>query len=81
MVSSRRQKGHRRELIDLAIDRYHGHIVKTTGDGMLVEFPRVRTMAVRCAVDVQMAWCNRKVRDRSKSEFSTGLASTSATLC
>jgi len=54
-----RQKGHRRELIDLAIDRYHGHIVKTTGDGMLVEFPSAHD-AVRCAVDVQNGMVQRE---------------------
>ncbi len=31
-----RQKAHRRELIDLTISEHHAHIVKTTGDGLLV---------------------------------------------
>jgi class 3 adenylate cyclase len=31
-------KAHRRELIDPSIAAYKGRIVKTTGDGMLVEF-------------------------------------------
>ena len=31
-------KAHRRDLIDPAIAGHHGRIVKTTGDGMLVEF-------------------------------------------
>ena len=44
-----RLKAHRRELIDLKIKEYRGRIVKTTGDGMLVEFPSV-VDAVRCAV-------------------------------
>src|SRR6266566_5058653 len=42
----------RRELSDLKIEEHHGRIVKTTGDGMLVEFGSV-VDAVRCAVDVQ----------------------------
>ncbi|MGH6931783.1 MAG: alpha/beta fold hydrolase [Dongiaceae bacterium] len=54
-----RQKGYRRELIDLAIERYHGHIVKTTGDGMLVEFPSAQD-AVRCAVEVQNGMVERE---------------------
>ena len=33
-----RQKKHRRELIDPEIAAHKGHIVKTTGDGMLAEF-------------------------------------------
>jgi len=54
-----RQKGYRRELIDLSIERYHGHIVKTTGDGMLVEFPSAQD-AVRCAVEVQDGMVERE---------------------
>ena len=33
-----RLKAHRRELVDPKIREHHGRIVKTTGDGMLVEF-------------------------------------------
>ena len=33
-----RQKAHQAELIDPKISEHHGRIVKTTGDGMLVEF-------------------------------------------
>jgi class 3 adenylate cyclase/TolB-like protein len=47
-------KSHRRELIDPKIAEYGGRIVKTTGDGLLLEFPSV-VEAVRCAVDVQRA--------------------------
>src|SRR5215831_3142474 len=42
----------RRELIDPAIAAHCGRIVKTTGDGILIEFPSV-VDAVRCAVEVQ----------------------------
>src|SRR5712691_5891807 len=45
-------KGHRRELLDPKIVEHRGRIVKTTGDGLLVEFASV-VDAVRCAVDVQ----------------------------
>jgi class 3 adenylate cyclase len=34
-------KSHRRELVDSGISEHHGRIVKTTGDGMLVEFASV----------------------------------------
>jgi hypothetical protein len=43
-----RLKAHRRELVDPKIGEHSGRIVKTTGDGMLVEFPSV-VDAVRCA--------------------------------
>ncbi len=43
-----RQKVHRAELIDPKITERHGRIVKTTGDGMLVEFASV-VDAVACA--------------------------------
>ena len=41
-------KAHRRELLDPAIAAHHGRIVKTTGDGALVEFASV-VDAVACA--------------------------------
>src|SRR6201993_3281707 len=44
-----RLKAHRRELVDPKIAWYHGRIVKTTGDGMLLEFASV-VDGVRCAV-------------------------------
>ena len=44
-------KAHRRELIDPKIGEFGGRIVKTTGDGLLLEFPSV-VDAVRCAVNV-----------------------------
>ena len=37
-----RLKAHRRELVDPKIREHHGRIVKTTGDGMLVEFAERR---------------------------------------
>jgi len=53
-----RLKAHRRELVDPKIAERHGHIVKTTGDGMLVEFSSV-VDAVRCAVEIQRAMIDR----------------------
>jgi class 3 adenylate cyclase/pimeloyl-ACP methyl ester carboxylesterase len=54
-----RQKRHRQELIDPEIARRGGHIVKTTGDGMLAEFASAQD-AVRCAIDVQTAMAERE---------------------
>ena len=53
-----RLKALRRELVDPKIAEHHGRIVKTTGDGMLVEFASV-VDAVRCAVAVQQAMAER----------------------
>ena len=53
-----RLKTHRLELIDPAIIKNKGHIIKTTGDGMLVEFRSV-TEAVQCAVEVQRRMARR----------------------
>jgi adenylate cyclase len=47
-----RLKAHRRELIDPKIEEHRGRIVKTTGDGLLLEFASV-VDAVRCAVEIQ----------------------------
>ena len=49
-----RVKAHFRQLIDPKIKEHQGRVVKTTGDGMLVEFASV-VDAVRCAVAVQQA--------------------------
>ncbi len=51
-------KAHRRELIDPAIAGHHGRIVKTTGDGALVEFGSV-VDAVQCAVAIQRGMLSR----------------------
>ena len=53
-----RLKALRRELLDPKIAEHQGRIVKTTGDGMLVEFASV-VDAVRCAVEVQQAMPER----------------------
>jgi adenylate cyclase len=54
-----RLKAHRRELVDPKIGEHHGRIVKTTGDGMLAEFPNVLD-AVRCAAELQRAMIDRE---------------------
>ena len=51
-------KLHRRELVDSGIAEHRGRIVKTTGDGMLVEFASVLD-AVGCAVNIQRGMVRR----------------------
>jgi class 3 adenylate cyclase/pimeloyl-ACP methyl ester carboxylesterase len=51
-------KAHRRALIDPSISGHHGRIVKTTGDGALVEFASV-VDAVGCAVAIQRGMLGR----------------------
>jgi class 3 adenylate cyclase/TolB-like protein/tetratricopeptide (TPR) repeat protein len=67
-------KAHRQELIDPKIAEYGGRIVKTTGDGLLLEFPSV-VDSVRCAVDVQrgMAERNAGVPVEQRIEFRIGI--------
>jgi adenylate cyclase len=55
-----RLKEHRRELIDPKISEHKGRIVKTTGDGLLIEFPSV-VEAVACAVAVQRGMAESNV--------------------
>jgi TolB-like protein/class 3 adenylate cyclase len=55
-----RLKALRRELLDPKIAEHKGRIVKTTGDGMLVEFASV-VDALRCAVAVQQAMRERNI--------------------
>src|SRR5215470_16694112 len=54
----RQLKAHRKQLVDPKITEHRGRIVKTTGDGMLVEFVSV-VDAVRCAVDIQRGMIER----------------------
>ncbi|QKC85466.1 alpha/beta fold hydrolase [Mesorhizobium sp. NZP2077] len=67
-------KSHRRALIDPKIRQHRGRIVKTTGDGMLLEFASV-VDAVRCAVDVQrgMIARNETVAQEKRIEFRIGI--------
>ncbi len=51
-------KAHRRELIDPLIAQHQGRIVKTTGDGLLIEFASI-VDAVRCAVVLQQGMKDR----------------------
>ena len=70
----RQLKAHRKELVDPKITEHRGRIVKTTGDGMLVEFVSV-VDAVRCAVEIQraMAERNASVPSDKRIEFRVGI--------
>jgi class 3 adenylate cyclase len=70
----RQLKAHRKELVDPKITEHRGHIVKTTGDGMLVEFVSV-VDAVRCAVDIQRGMVERNVEVPAdkRIEFRVGI--------
>src|SRR5437588_7844346 len=63
-----RLKALRRELLDPKIAEHHGRIVKTTGDGLLVEFASV-VDAVRCAVAVQQAMPERNTGTAADSRI------------
>jgi TolB-like protein/class 3 adenylate cyclase len=64
----------RRELGDPKIAEHRGRIVKTTGDGLLVEFASV-VDAVRCAVDVQQEMITRNAAASAERriEFRMGI--------
>src|SRR5215469_13096880 len=53
-----RLMGCRHELIEPRVRFHHGRVVKTTGDGVLAEFPSV-IEAVLCAVEVQCGMIRR----------------------
>jgi adenylate cyclase len=55
-----RLRSHRRELVDPKVAEHAGRIVKTAGDGMLIEFSSV-VDAVRCAVGIQRGMAERNV--------------------
>jgi adenylate cyclase len=67
-------KAHRREIIDPKIAEYRGRIVKTTGDGALVEFASA-VDAVRCALEIQkvMSERNSTVAEDRRIEFRIGI--------
>jgi class 3 adenylate cyclase len=69
-----RLKALRRELSDPKIKEHRGRIVKTTGDGLLIEFASV-VDAVRCAVEVQreMAQRNADIPADRRIEFRVGI--------
>ena len=69
-----RQKAHHAEVIDPKIAEHNGRIVKTTGDGLLVEFGSA-VNAVLCAVEIQRAIAEREadVPDRRRIAYRIGI--------
>jgi adenylate cyclase len=69
-----RLRAHRTDLIDPAIAAHGGRIVKTMGDGLLLEFPSA-VDATRCAIEVQMAMAvrNADVPEGERIVFRIGL--------
>jgi TolB-like protein/class 3 adenylate cyclase/Flp pilus assembly protein TadD len=69
-----RLRAHHRELVDPKIGEHSGRIVKTTGDGLLVEFPSV-VNAVRCAAELQRAMIDREagIPEDSRIRFRVGI--------
>jgi adenylate cyclase len=67
-------KSHRQALVDPKITEHRGRIVKTTGDGMLVEFASV-VDALRCAVEIQrgMQERNASVPPEMRIQFRIGI--------
>jgi TolB-like protein/class 3 adenylate cyclase len=70
----KRLKALRRELLDPKIAEHKGRLVKTTGDGLLVEFGSV-VDALRCAVDVQreISARNAGMPSDNRIEFRIGI--------
>ncbi len=69
-----RLKALRRELLDPKIAEYGGRVVKTTGDGILIEFPSA-VDAVQLAVDVQREMIHREAEkpENSRMELRMGI--------
>jgi len=69
-----RLKAHRLELVDPAIAKYHGRIIKSTGDGILVEFASAAE-AVQCALEIQrrMVRRNADVVPERRIQFRIGI--------
>ena len=69
-----RLKAIRAELLDPTITAHNGRLVKTTGDGLLVEFGSV-VDAVRCAVEVQRGMTDREpgVPEERRIRFRIGV--------
>jgi adenylate cyclase len=64
----------RANVVDPTIAKHHGRIVKTTGDGLLVEFPSV-VDALRCSVEVQenMAERGSGIPEDRRLQFRVGI--------
>src|SRR5213082_277879 len=62
----------RTEVVDPKINEHHGRLVKTTGDGFLIEFGSV-VDALRCAVEMQQQMAERNTGPADRIEFRIGI--------
>ncbi len=69
-----RLNAHRSQLVNPKIDEHRGRLVKTTGDGMLVEFASV-VDALQCALDLQNGMLERNAAtpERKRIQFRMGI--------
>src|SRR5262249_35044793 len=67
-------KSHRMHVFEPAVSDHNGRIVKTTGDGLLIEFASA-VDAVQCAVDIQrsMAALNAAIPTERRIDFRIGI--------
>ncbi len=63
---------HARELIDPTIDKYHGRLVRSMGDGLLVEFSSA-VDAVRCAIEIQRGLATRQADQKDRLQMRIGI--------
>jgi len=64
--------GHARELIDPTIKKYGGRLVRSMGDGLLVEFVSA-VDAVRCALDIQRGLAARQPNKPDRMQLRIGI--------
>ena len=64
--------GHARELIDPTINKYGGRLVRSMGDGLLVEFVSA-VDAVRCALDIQRGLAARQANEPDRMQLRIGI--------
>jgi len=63
---------HARELIEPTIGQYNGRLVRSMGDGILVEFSTAID-AVRCALDIQRGLAVRQAGEKDRMQMRIGI--------
>lgn len=61
-----------RELIDLIVNKHHGRLGRSMGDGTLIEFPSALD-AVRCGLDIQRGLAERQADDPDPVRLRIGI--------